>query len=94
MSLFRSVDRDDSQRSASNEPYVPFRRTSASGRIAYGSFACPDCDVPVTLGGPIPLAGSMRCPFCRSIHPIRNFVHVDAFDTSLNTIELRARLPR
>ena len=95
MGLMRDpIDWEDSERSHTAEPYVPFKTERRSTqRVGVGSFACPECDVPVALGGPIQLAGRMRCPFCRGIHPVRAFVRLDMLDTRLNAIELRAQLP-
>jgi len=86
---------DDHEGSHTAEPYVPSKKQqSSSQRVGTGSFACPQCDVPVTLGGPVVISGRMRCPFCRGIHPVRSFVRLDMLDTPLNAIELRARVPR
>jgi hypothetical protein len=95
MSLMRDQNQwEDAERAHTAQPYVPYKAERLSAqRIGLGSFACPQCDVPVTLGGPVALSGRMRCPFCRGIHPVRSFVHLDTADTSLNVVELRARLP-
>jgi hypothetical protein len=34
----------------------------------------------------------MRCPYCRTIHPARAFLHLDEPDTSLNEVQVIARL--
>ena len=95
MSLMRDPNEwQDPDRAHTAEPYVPYRsQRRSSQRVGFGSFACPQCNVPVALGGPVSLSGRMRCPFCRGIHPVRSFVHLDTADTSLNAVELRARLP-
>jgi hypothetical protein len=86
---------DDFERKRGREPFVPFEfERPATKRLASGSFLCPSCAVPMSLAGPVSLTRPMRCPFCSSVHPARRFVRFDAYDTELNAVEVRARLPR
>ena len=87
------IDWEEPEHTGTSEPYLPFRTQRPSNRISSGSLRCPTCDVPIVIAAAMPLAGRMRCPFCRLIHPVRGFVQIDAHDTPLNAIELRAKLP-
>jgi hypothetical protein len=40
------------------------RRTAESTRLAGGTLACPRCDAPVALAGPVAPADPLACPFC------------------------------
>ncbi|MEX0992436.1 MAG: hypothetical protein WDZ37_00405 [Solirubrobacterales bacterium] len=94
MSILRGLtDGEEERRSHTSEPYIPFRRQRPSDRLASGSLRCPTCDVPIVTTSAIPFTARMRCPFCRSIHPVRGFVQIGVHDTGLNAVELRARLP-
>jgi hypothetical protein len=92
--LQEPADRDDLGRSRTTEHYIPRKsQRSAAATIGRGALACPRCDVPILPVAPIAISARMRCPFCRTIDSARRFVRVDAFDTGLNRVELRARLP-
>lgn len=95
MSFLRDpFDWKDPDVARSTESYVPFKSERRSTRhLAYGSFACPCCDVPLALGRSINLDRELMCAFCEAIHPVRAFVRLEHPDTSLNAVELRARLP-
>jgi hypothetical protein len=93
MSIVRDFDAEQPERPQGTEFFVP-RKSERRLRnaIARGSLACPSCDVPVVSGGPIPIAARIRCPFCRSVHPARAFVHLEAPDTTLNEVLVTARI--
>jgi hypothetical protein len=87
------IDWDRPDRSNSREPYVPYKRTRpAQPVLGRGTLACPACDVPVVTGGSISLSSRLRCPYCRTIHPARAFLHLDEPDTPLNEVQVIARL--
>jgi len=54
----------------------PEKRPNARGfHLATGSLACPDCDAPVVLGAlRATPADALRCPFCDSAGPLRDFL--------------------
>jgi hypothetical protein len=84
-------DRPD--RANSREPYVPYKRTRpAHPVLGRGTLACPSCDVPVVAGGSISLSSRLRCPYCRTIHPARAFLNLGEPDTTLNEVQVIARL--
>jgi hypothetical protein len=87
-------DREETDRSHSSEPFVPYKRVQrATQRLGHGALACPVCEVPVLLGGPVPFTSHLVCPFCLESRPARQFVRLNKFDTSSNVVEVRARLP-
>jgi hypothetical protein len=92
--LHQPWDREEPDRSHSSEPYVPFKRIQrATHRLGEGALACPVCEVPVLLAGPVPFTSHLVCPFCLESSPARQFVRLDKFDTPANVVEVRARLP-
>ena len=87
-------DREEPDHSHSSEPFVPFKRTRrATQGLGHGALACPACEVPVLLAGPVPFTSHLVCPFCLESSPARQFVRLGRFDTSSNHVEIRARLP-
>jgi hypothetical protein len=86
-------ERDELHRLRANEIYLPRKDTRESGRtLGSGTLACPSCDVPVVMPGPVPIGAVMRCPFCRELHPARGFLRMGEADTSLNVVRVTARI--
>jgi len=50
------------------------RRPAALRHVATGSLACPRCDAPVVLAGPLGPAAPLGCPFCDHAGPLRDFL--------------------
>jgi hypothetical protein len=50
------------------------RRAHRAAPLAVGTLACPDCDAPVTLGGPAGPADALQCPFCGRAGAVREFL--------------------
>ena len=50
------------------------RRTTRSTRVATGTLACPHCDAPVALAGPVAPAAPLACPFCAHAGAVRDFL--------------------
>jgi hypothetical protein len=95
MSIFRdSWDQEQPDRSHATEPFVPYKRVRRTTQcLGHGALACPACEVPVLLGGPVSISGHLVCPFCLESRPARQFVRLEKFDTPRNVVEVRARLP-
>jgi len=93
VSVVRDFEFEQPERPQGSELFIPRKAERRSSQaVARGSLACPSCDVPVVSGGRIPILARIRCPFCREIHPARSFVRLDALDTTLNEIQVVARL--
>jgi hypothetical protein len=87
-------DSEQPDRSQPGEPFVPHKAVRRSTqRLGHGALACPVCEVPVLLGGPMPLSAHLVCPFCLESSPARQFLRLGKFDTPVNVVEVRARLP-
>jgi hypothetical protein len=50
------------------------RRTAAETRLGVGTLACPRCDAPVALAGPVAPADAIGCPYCAHVAPVRDFL--------------------
>jgi len=55
-------------------PREEIRRPSPSTRVATGTLACPRCDAPVALAGPVAPADPLHCPFCAHAGAVRDFL--------------------
>jgi hypothetical protein len=54
------------------------RRATRSSRLAGGTLACPRCDAPVALAGPVAPADLLGCPFCLHAATVRDFLSLAA----------------
>jgi hypothetical protein len=54
------------------------RRVARSTHLAAGTLACPRCDAPVALAGPVAPAAALRCPFCLHAGAVRDFLSLAA----------------
>jgi hypothetical protein len=54
------------------------RRVTRTTRLATGTLACPRCDAPVALPGPVAPADALRCPYCRHAGAVRDFLSLAA----------------
>ena len=49
-------------------------RRTRSTRLGVGTLACPRCDAPVALAGPLSPVAVIACPFCGHVAPLREFL--------------------
>jgi hypothetical protein len=49
-------------------------RPARSGHLGTGTLACPHCDAPVALAGPVLPVEPLACPYCRHRAPVRDFL--------------------
>ena len=49
------------------------RRTRTS-RLGVGTLACPHCDAPVALAGPVAPSAALDCPYCGHMAAVRDFL--------------------
>jgi hypothetical protein len=54
------------------------RRTADAARLAGGTLACPRCDAPVALVGPVAPADPLACPYCAHAASVRDFLSLAA----------------
>jgi hypothetical protein len=65
------------------------RRASRDWRLATATLACPQCDVPLALGGRrVTFSEDLDCPFCRHAAPLRDFLSLAA-PSRPNRVEVR-----
>jgi len=53
-------------------------RRTRSTRLGVGTLACPRCDAPVALAGPLSPVAVIACPFCGHGGPLREFLSLGA----------------
>jgi hypothetical protein len=53
------------------------RRVMRSSVVATGTLACPLCDAPVALAGPVSPAASIECPYCEHFGRVREFLSLE-----------------
>ena len=53
------------------------RRTRTS-RLGVGTLACPHCDAPVALAGPVAPSAALACPYCGHGGAVREFLSLAA----------------
>jgi hypothetical protein len=94
MGFERDVEGADPQRGRAVVPLRELRRDVRSGRLAAGTLACPECDAPVAIAGPVSPAAPLTCPYCGHGAPLREFLSLAA-PTRPARVELRvAARPR
>jgi hypothetical protein len=52
------------------------------------SLACPECDMPIALSGPVGLSDVIACAFCETAAPTREFIR----DQGWPAVDLIARI--
>jgi hypothetical protein len=53
-------------------------RIARTRQLGVGTLACPECDAPVALGGPVGPADRLACPYCWHVAPVRDFLSLQA----------------
>jgi hypothetical protein len=74
----REIDNGDPFRDRAVAPLREIRRDVRPGRLAAGTLACPECDAPVALAGPLSPAAPLACPYCAHGAPLRDFLSLAA----------------
>jgi hypothetical protein len=73
--LHRGIDGSEPVQPGSDERVVhEERRIAHSAVVAVGTLACPSCDAPVALPGPVAPRDPLGCPFCDHGAPARDFL--------------------
>ena len=65
-------ERDERLRAAAAR--VELRPAERAAWLGVRSLACPECDVPIALSGPVGLSDVIACAFCETTAPTREFV--------------------
>ncbi|MDP9187620.1 MAG: hypothetical protein M3O25_00035 [Actinomycetota bacterium] len=91
MSLFDPSARPDPEReqrlraAASRVEIRPARRRLP---LAVRSLACPECEMPLRIGGPVSFSELIACGFCEAVAPGRDFLREQGWPQ----VQLVARL--
>ena len=67
-------------------------RPAEATHVASGTLACPGCDAPVALSGPVSPAHAMECPYCGRFGAVREFLSLGA-PTRPTRVEVVVRRP-
>jgi uncharacterized paraquat-inducible protein A len=49
-------------------------RRAVRGRLGTGTLACPECDAPVHITGPLAATDALGCPYCGHDAAVRDFL--------------------
>jgi uncharacterized paraquat-inducible protein A len=74
----REIDNGDPMRHRAVAPLREVRHDVRPGRLAGGTLACPECDAPVAIPGPVSPAALLACPYCDHAAPLRDFLSLAA----------------
>jgi uncharacterized paraquat-inducible protein A len=53
-------------------------RIARSRQLGVGTMACPECDAPVALPGPVAPSDRLACPYCWHTARARHFLSLEA----------------
>jgi hypothetical protein len=53
-------------------------RIARTRQLGVGTLACPECDAPVALAGPVAPADLILCPYCWHDAAVRDFLSLEA----------------
>jgi hypothetical protein len=65
-------EREDTLRAAAAR--VELRPASRAAWLGMRSLACPACDMPIALSGPVGYSDVIACAFCEAEAPTREFI--------------------
>jgi hypothetical protein len=60
--------------------------------LAHGALVCPQCALPLAIGGKIHAGRELVCGFCDHAASAREFLAEDVYDTLANEVYLVARV--
>jgi hypothetical protein len=85
------IGRDDperEQRLKGTAGQVEVRPAKRAAHLATRSLACPDCGMPIALGGPVSWHEAIACAFCEGVAPTRDYLRQQGWPE----VDLIARL--
>ena len=65
-------ERDERLRAAAAR--VEIRPAERAAWLGVRSLACPECDMPLALSGPVGFSDEIACAFCETVAPTREFI--------------------
>ena len=60
--------------------------------LAHGALVCPECALPLAIGGQVSAGTRLHCGFCDHAASAREFIAEDVYDTLANEVYLVARV--
>jgi hypothetical protein len=79
-------ERDERLRAAAAR--VELRPAERVAYLGVKSLACPACDMPIAISGPVGFSDRIACAFCETTAPTRDFVR----DQGWPAVDLIARI--
>jgi hypothetical protein len=79
-------ERDDRLRAAAGR--VELRPAQRAAWLGTRALACPDCDMPIAISGPVGFSDEFACAFCETTAPTREFIR----DRGWPAVDLIARI--
>ena len=80
MSFQRGIDGSDpvDAEGVGGRIQIQDERRTRSSRLGVGTLACPRCDAPVALAGPLSPVAVIACPYCGHGAALREFLSLGA----------------
>jgi hypothetical protein len=79
-------ERDERLRAAAAR--VELRPAQRAAWLGVRSLACPSCDMPIAIAGPVGFSDMIACAFCETTAPTRDFIR----DQGWPAVDLIARI--
>ena len=79
-------ERDERLRAAAAR--VELRPAERAAYLGVKSLACPACDMPIAISGPVAFSDRIACAFCETTAPTRDFIR----DQGWPAVDLIARI--
>ena len=79
-------ERDERLRAAAAR--VELRPAERAAWLGVRSLACPECDMPLAISGPVGFTDEIACAFCETTAPTREFIR----DRGWPAVDLIARI--
>jgi hypothetical protein len=79
-------ERDERLRTAAAR--VELRPAERAAWLGVRSLACPTCDVPIAISGPVGFSDELVCAFCETTAPTREFIREHGYPA----VDLIARI--
>jgi hypothetical protein len=83
-----NVDPERDERLRAAAARVEIRPAERAAWLGMRSLACPECDMPLTLSGPVGFSDTIACAFCETTAPTREFIREHGYPA----VDLIARI--
>ena len=83
-----NLDPEREERLRAATARVEIRPAERAAWLGMKSLACPECDMPLALTGPVSFSDEIACAFCETTGPTRAFIR----DQGWPAVDLIARI--